>query len=58
MVVVDVLLEEGEAVIVAELKELLDCLADIVSENERSGEEEPREPLIVADAEFVEDSVP
>lgn len=54
----DVLLEEGEAVIVAELKELLDCLADIVSENERSGEEEPREPLIVADAEFVEDSVP
>ena len=53
----DVLLDDGELVTVAELKEVLDCLTDIVCDDERSGDNEPREALIVAEAEFVVDCV-
>ena len=57
-VAVDVLLEEGQAVIVAELKEVFDCLADIVSEDERSGDNDERaEALIVADVVGVVENV-
>lgn len=57
-VVVDVLLEEDELDIVAELKELLDCLDDNVPDDERSGDVDTRDDIVKRlDAEFVEDSV-
>jgi hypothetical protein len=53
-VAVDVLLEDGEPVIVRELYTVFDCLEDIVPEGEGGGDNDARaEPLTMADLEGV-----